>query len=46
MFFDSFLSYLNTCATSADFKSSRNVDSDMHLLIFLWGISEKISIFF
>ena len=29
-FFESFLLFLNTGATSPDFKSSGNVDSEMH----------------
>ena len=41
-----FLSFLNIVTTSADFQSSGNVDPGMHLFIFLWSASEKISIFF
>ena len=41
-----FLSFLNIVTTSVDFQSSGNVDSGMHLFIFLWSASEKISVFF
>ena len=38
---------LNIGKTSADFKSSGNAVSEMHLLIFLWCTSEnKINILF